>query len=126
MDDRFNRHKHWAGVKLAKKPSQYVRDHISFSFQEDQAGVALRHSIGIDNICWASDFPHSVGDWPYSRETCERNFKGVPETDRRRMEALNAAYVSGLITRQERERQATEPRSSVPLLKVGARGSRRM
>lgn len=125
IDDRFERHRHWAGVKLGRKPSQYVRDHIYLAFQEDHAGVAMRHRIGIDNICWASDFPHSVGDWPYSRETCERNFKGVPENERRKMEALNAAYISGLITAEERERQSTEPRSAVPLLKVPERGARR-
>ncbi|MEI6723726.1 MAG: hypothetical protein WCO67_23425 [Betaproteobacteria bacterium] len=41
------------------------------------------------------------------------------------MEALNGAYISGLITKEERERQATEQRSSVPLLKVPERGARR-
>ena len=66
-----------------------------------------------------------MGDWPFSRETCERNFKGIPESDRRRMEALNGAYISGLITKEERERQANEQRSSVPLLKVPDRGARR-
>ena len=125
IDDRFERHRHWAKVKLPKKPTDYIREHIYFAFQEDHAGVALRHSIGINNICWASDFPHSVGDWPFSRETCERNFKGIPESDRRRMEALNGAFISGLITKEERERQANEQRSSVPLLKVPDRGARR-
>ena len=27
---------------LQRKPSEYVREHITFSFQEDHAGVALR------------------------------------------------------------------------------------
>ena len=125
VDDRFERHRHWAGVKLARKPSQYVRDHIYLAFQEDHVGVANRDRIGINNICWASDFPHSVGDWPYSRETCERNFKGVPDSDRKRMEALNAAYISGLITAAEREKQANEPRTAPAVLKVPARGERR-
>ena len=91
----------------------------------DHAGVAMRDRIGINNICWASDFPHSVGDWPYSRETCERNFKGVPDHDRKKMEALNAAYISGLITAAEREKQANEPRTVPAVLKVPARGERR-
>ena len=25
----------------------------------DPVGVALRHEIGIDNICWEMDYPHS-------------------------------------------------------------------
>ncbi len=126
MDDRFNRHKHWAGVKLAKKPSQYVRDHISFSFQEDQAGVALRHSIGIDNICWASDFPHSVSDWPYSREVRERQFTSLPDNERLKLQALNIAVQLGMMTKAEKEKLASEPRKeNVQSLKVSARNERR-
>ena len=67
MEDRFDRHRFWADVNLPRRPLQYVRDHFTFSFQEDHAGVALRHSIGINNVCWANDFPHSVSDWPWSR-----------------------------------------------------------
>ena len=126
MDDRFNRHRHWAGVKLARKPSEYVRSHVTFSFQEDHAGVALRHAIGIDNICWASDFPHSVSDWPYSREVRERQFKGVPDSERLKIEALNLAVQLGIMTRQEKEKQAGAPRQgNVQMLKVAARNERR-
>jgi predicted TIM-barrel fold metal-dependent hydrolase len=126
VDDRFERHRHWAQVKLAKKPSTYVREHFTFSFQEDQAGVALRHMIGIDNICWASDFPHSVSDWPYSREVRERQFGNLPGPDRRKMEALNIACQVGLITKAEKEKQALEPIvKDVEFLKVMARNERR-
>ena len=126
MDDRFSRHRHWAKVNLKRKPSEYVRQHVTFSFQEDHAGTAMRHSIGIDNICWASDFPHSVGDWPYSRETRERQFKGVPDSDRRKMEALNIAAQLGIISKDEKEKQAREPISrKVKSMKLPARGERR-
>jgi predicted TIM-barrel fold metal-dependent hydrolase len=126
MDDRYERHRHWAGVgPLSRRPSDYVRDHFTFSFQEDHAGVALRHSIGIDNICWASDFPHSVSDWPFSRETRERQFKGVPDQDRRKMEALNIAAQLGLITKEEKEAQSLEPITPDAPAEVADRGARR-
>ncbi len=125
MDDRFNRHRFWAKVKLAKAPSTYVREHVAFSFQEDHAGVALRHMIGLDNICWASDFPHSVGDWPWSRETRERQFAKLPADERRKIEALNIACHLGVITKAEKEAIAKEPRSE-PAVAAQTRGARRM
>ncbi len=126
MDDRFNRHRHWAGVKLAKAPSQYVRDHISFSFQEDHAGVALRHSIGLNNICWASDFPHSVSDWPFSRDVRERLFAKVPGNERVQIEALNILVQLGMMTKEERTKLSNEPRqSNVQSLKIPTRNSSR-
>ena len=128
MDDRFERHKHWAKVSLTRKPSEYVRQHITFSFQEDHAGVALRHAAGLDNICWASDFPHSVSDWPYSREVREREFGGIPDDERRKIEGLNLVAHLGLISKEEKEKQAREPRAqaNIKLLKVAGRGERRM
>ena len=126
MDDRFNRHKHWAGVKLPKAPSQYVRDHFSFSFQEDHAGVALRHSIGLNNICWASDFPHSVSDWPFSRDVRERLFAKVPSEERVQIEALNLLVQLGMITKEQRTEMSKQPRqSNVQSLKVPARNASR-
>jgi predicted TIM-barrel fold metal-dependent hydrolase len=126
MDDRFNRHKHWAGVKLPKAPSQYVRDHFSFSFQEDHAGVALRHSIGLNNICWASDFPHSVSDWPFSRDVRERLFAKLPSEERVQIEALNLLTQLGMITKEQRAEMSKQPRqSNVQSLKVPARNSSR-
>jgi uncharacterized protein len=125
MDDRYDRHRFWAGVELQRRPSEYVRQHFTFSFQEDHVGVATRHLIGIDNICWASDFPHAVSDWPWSRETRERQFAGVPDVDRRKMEALNIAAQLGVISAAEKEQLAKEPRTSSDL-QAPPRGSRRL
>jgi predicted TIM-barrel fold metal-dependent hydrolase len=124
MEDRFDRHRFWAKVSLQRRPVEYVRDHFTFSFQEDHAGVALRHMIGVDNICWASDFPHSVGDWPWSREVLARSMAGVPDDERRRIQALNIAAQLRVIDPAEKDRLAVEPltplQSGVP-----ARGERR-
>jgi len=102
MEDRFDRHRFWANVELPRRPLQYFRDHFTFSFQEDHAGVALRHSIGIDNICWANDFPHSVGDWPWSNEVRARQFNGLPIDEVRKIQGLNIAAQLGVITPAEK------------------------
>ncbi len=35
-------------------------------------GVALRHEIGVDNICWEQDYPHSDSSWPTAPEELHR------------------------------------------------------
>lgn len=125
VEDRYDRHKYWVGVDLPRRPLEYVRDHFTFSFQEDHAGVALRDRIGVDNICWASDFPHSVGDWPWSRETRARQFDGLPVGERRRIEALNIVAQLRVITPDEKEKLAGVPRTEPRIAQVPFRGERR-
>lgn len=126
MEDRFDRHRFWASVELPRRPLQYVRDHFTFSFQEDHAGVALRHAIGVDNICWANDFPHSVGDWPWSRDVRARQFAGVPEDEVRRMQALNIAGQLGVISPAEKEELSRRPLKAPLEAAPPGRGERRI
>ena len=56
-------------------------------------GVQLRHRIGIDNMLWGNDFPHSESTWPQSREFLERLFADVPTEDRRKLLCDNAARI---------------------------------
>ncbi len=82
-DDRYERHYYWAerllGMKpLARKPSEYLREHCYWGFQKDRAGVELRHFVGADRLLWASDFPHQESWWPESKKVLEHNFEGVP------------------------------------------------
>jgi predicted TIM-barrel fold metal-dependent hydrolase len=44
---------------------------------------------------WSSDYPHTVSTWPHSREVVERDFKGVPEKERRQIVRENAARLYG-------------------------------
>jgi hypothetical protein len=37
-------------------------------FISDPVGVKNRHMIGIDNICWEMDYPHSDSMWPGAPE----------------------------------------------------------
>ena len=44
------------------------REHFLTCFISDPVGVQLRHEIGIDNICWECDYPHSDSMWPGAPE----------------------------------------------------------
>ena len=59
-------------------------------------GVRLRDLPGCKNIMWTSDYPHSETTFPYSHETIEENFRGVPEEDKRWIVAGCAEKFFGL------------------------------
>ena len=44
------------------------REHFLTCFIVDPVGVQLRHDIGIDNIAWECDYPHTDTTWPESPE----------------------------------------------------------
>lgn len=64
--------------KNAMKPSDFFARNVYLSFQEDDVGIQLRNSIGIDRLMWGSDYPHSESTFPKSLEVLDRILDGVP------------------------------------------------
>ena len=71
-------------------PSDYWRRNMFAVFQEDEFGVMLRHHIGVENMLWGNDFPHSESTWPKSMEFLDTMFAGVPDNERRQLTYDNA------------------------------------
>jgi predicted TIM-barrel fold metal-dependent hydrolase len=57
--------------------------------------VLTRDLIGVDNLMWGSDYPHTEGVWPFSRKKVASNFADIPEGDTRKMVHDNVARVFG-------------------------------
>jgi hypothetical protein len=74
-------------------PSDYWRRNLFVVFQEDDVVVQLRHRIGIDNLIWGNDFPHSESTWPKSRQFLDLMFEGVALDERRKLTCDNAARI---------------------------------
>jgi hypothetical protein len=53
-------------------PSDFFRRNVVLSFQEDAVGIRLRVVIGVDNMVWGSDYPHSESTSPPSRDAADR------------------------------------------------------
>jgi predicted TIM-barrel fold metal-dependent hydrolase len=69
LDRTYDMHHAWTGQDFGDKlPSDIFRDHILTCFIADPIGLALRNDIGIDNICWEQDYPHSDSSWPTAPE----------------------------------------------------------
>ena len=39
---------------------------------DDQAGLAMRHKVGMDQIMIETDYPHGDSTWPHSKATVEK------------------------------------------------------
>lgn len=66
-------------------PSDFMRRNVFHSFEEDNQwllGIRDRYIIGVDNLMWASDYPHAEGVFPYSQQVIEKWLKGVPEEEK--------------------------------------------
>lgn len=82
---------------LDELPSTYFRRNIHVTYiDEPEALQLLRHSIGIENILWSTDFPHPVTSWPNSRALIERSFAEVPDAERDLIVCGNAERVWSL------------------------------
>ena len=56
------------GSSLPRKPSEYVADRVFTSVYNDGVALRNRREIGLDQICFETDFPHSVATYPDSLE----------------------------------------------------------
>ena len=90
-DNVYTRHRFWTQLDMPEPPSYYFDRQIFGTFEEDKAGVLLRHLIGVDNIMWASDYPHSDTTWPHSQKYIAEHFVGVPEDEKHKILAGNCA-----------------------------------
>ena len=72
-------------------PSDFMRRNVFHSFQEDDLGIRLRDLIGVDNLAWGSDYPHPESTFPRSQQILDRIMEGVPEDERAKIVAGNAA-----------------------------------
>ena len=61
-------------------------------FISDPVGVKLRHQIGVDNICWEPDYPHSDSVWPGAPEQLHDVLteNNVPDDEMNKMTYENA------------------------------------
>lgn len=75
---------------LINRPSDLFHRQVYVDFWYESAGIEQRHSIGMENIMWESDFPHSTSTWPESWSFIERTLKGVPEEERFQLMVGNA------------------------------------
>jgi predicted TIM-barrel fold metal-dependent hydrolase len=69
LDRTYEMHHLWTGQDFGSQvPSEVFREHFLTCFISDPVGLQLRESIGLDNIAWECDYPHSDSSWPLAPE----------------------------------------------------------
>ncbi len=107
VDRTSEMHHGWTGQDFGSKlPSEVFREHFLTCFISDPVGVQLRHQIGIDNIAWECDYPHSDSSWPNAPEELARVASGVPDDELEKITWANACrwYSFDPLAHRSRER----------------------
>jgi predicted TIM-barrel fold metal-dependent hydrolase len=74
----YEHHHRWTGADFGGRlPSQVFKERVLTCFIDDTMGITERDKIGIDNLSWECDFPHSDTTWPQSPEVLMKSFDQV-------------------------------------------------
>ncbi len=99
MDHAYKRHRHWMrGRELERTPSEYFREHIYFTFQDDYTAFHFKDHVNIERMMWANDFPHSDSTWPWSQELLATQLAHMSEHERNLIVHDNVARLYSLDT----------------------------
>ena len=91
LDRTFDMHHLWTGQDFGgRRPSDVFREHFLTCFITDPIGLALRETIGLDNIAWECDYPHSDSSWPAAPEELLAACDGVPREHVEKITHANA------------------------------------
>jgi len=81
---------------LSMRPIEYVRRNVYFTYINEPDAVENREIIGVDNLMWASDYPHSASTFPRSREIVERDISNIPAEEGRKLVHDNVLNLFGI------------------------------
>jgi predicted TIM-barrel fold metal-dependent hydrolase len=79
-DDVWENHRAWAGVNEAipEPPSSYYYSNIYGCFFRDNHGLRSLEEVGVDNITFETDYPHTDSSWPHTKEIAEKMMGHLP------------------------------------------------
>jgi predicted TIM-barrel fold metal-dependent hydrolase len=87
-DDVWRDHRAWAGVSdtIPEPPSTYYFRQVFGCFFKDRHGLESLDRVGVDNITFETDYPHTDSTWPHTKEIATEMVAGIdPESVRKIM-----------------------------------------
>jgi predicted TIM-barrel fold metal-dependent hydrolase len=83
IDHAYDRLRHFEGVNLPLKPSEYMKRQVWATFQFETSNVGFTCAeYGADKLMWSSDYPHTDSPWPRSRELIETWISTIGESQK--------------------------------------------
>jgi len=78
-DDVWSQFRSWNGITdlLSEPPSSYYYDHVYGCFFRDQHGIDSLDIIGVDNVTFETDYPHTDSTWPNTEAIAQKMFAGL-------------------------------------------------
>jgi predicted TIM-barrel fold metal-dependent hydrolase len=67
-DTVWQENRGWGGIadKVLEPPSELFKKHVYGCFFDDPHGLVSLDAIGVDNVTYESDYPHSDSTWPHT------------------------------------------------------------
>ena len=92
-DKVWEQNRAWGGVadKVPEPPSSYYYRQVYGCFFDDEHGLDSLDKVGVDNITFETDYPHSDSTWPHTLEMAKKMMAGI---DRSRSARSSAATPS--------------------------------
>ncbi|MDO8911195.1 MAG: amidohydrolase family protein [Phenylobacterium sp.] len=82
MDHAYKRPRYWMKAPpLERMPSEYFRDNIYVTFQDDWVAFGMKDMCNVRQLMWANDFPHSDSTWPLSQTMLGEHTKDLREQE---------------------------------------------
>jgi predicted TIM-barrel fold metal-dependent hydrolase len=97
-DTVWEEHRAWAGVKdiVPEPPSTYYYRQIYGCFFRDHHGIDSLDKVGVDNITFETDYPHTDSTWPHTKDVATELMIGVPDDVVYKIMRGNAIRMLGL------------------------------
>jgi len=80
-DTVWEHHESWQHSRelVPEPPSTYYYGRIFGCFTQDEHGLKSLDEVGVNNICFETDYPHTDTTWPNSREYVEKILAGFDD-----------------------------------------------
>jgi len=80
-DDVWRDHRAWGGVRdiVPEPPSTYYYRQVFGCFFRDRHGLESLDVVGVDNITFETDYPHTDSTWPQTRQVAEELMGHLPD-----------------------------------------------
>jgi predicted TIM-barrel fold metal-dependent hydrolase len=88
----------WGGVadKVPEPPSTYYYRQMYGCFFDDEVGLELLDRVGVSNVTFETDYPHSDSTWPHTKEVAQKLMGHLPDDVIRKLVRGNAIEMLGL------------------------------
>jgi predicted TIM-barrel fold metal-dependent hydrolase len=80
-DDVWADHRAWGGVRdvVHEPPSTFYYRQVFGCFFKDRHGLESLDRVGVDNVTFETDYPHTDSTWPHTKKIAEEMVDGLSD-----------------------------------------------